>query len=77
MFINDLITVLDVNELDANQRIKMIEIALQYIMPRLKAVYTEEGKQEDIPIFIDVKEMDEETGETVRTKIYESVWKKL
>jgi len=77
MFINDLITVLDVNELDANQRIKMIEIALQYIMPRLKAVYTEEGKQEDIPIFIDVKEMDEETGETVRTEIYESVWKKL
>ena len=29
------------------------------------------------PIFIDVKEMDEETGETVRTEIYESVWKKL
>ena len=28
------------------------------------------------PIFIDVKEMDEETGETVRTEIYESVWKK-
>ena len=28
------------------------------------------------PIFIDVKEMDEETGETVRAEIYESVWKK-
>tara|TARA_B110000908_G_C9828649_1_gene260357 strand:+ start:284 stop:394 length:111 start_codon:yes stop_codon:yes gene_type:complete len=25
----------------------------------------------------DVKGMDEETGETVRTEIYESVWKKL
>ena len=54
-----------------------MQIVTQYIMPRLKEVYTEEGKQEDIPIFIDVKEMDEETGETVRTKIYESVWKKL
>jgi hypothetical protein len=54
-----------------------MQIVTQYIMPRLKAVYTEEGKQEDIRIFIDVKEMDEETGETVRTEIYESVWKKL
>tara|TARA_B110000046_G_scaffold105343_1_gene112710 strand:+ start:72 stop:233 length:162 start_codon:yes stop_codon:yes gene_type:complete len=30
LFIDDLIASLDVNELDANQRIKMLQIALQY-----------------------------------------------
>ena len=34
LLIDDLITSLNVNELDANQRIKMLQIALQYTLPR-------------------------------------------
>ena len=36
LLIDDLIASLDVNELDANQRIKMLQIALQYTLPRMK-----------------------------------------
>ncbi len=66
---------LDVNSMSTSEKLKYLQIVSQYIMPRLKAVYKEEGKQEDIPIFINVKEYDEETGEVVTTETYESVWK--
>ena len=36
LLIDDLIASLNVNQLDANQRIKMLQIALQYTLPRMK-----------------------------------------
>ena len=36
LLIDDLIASLDVKELDANQRIKMLQIVLQYTLPRMK-----------------------------------------
>ena len=36
LLIDDLIASLNVNELDANQRIKMFQTALQYTLPRIK-----------------------------------------
>ena len=37
LLIDDLTASLDVNELDANQYIKILQISLQYILPRLEA----------------------------------------
>ena len=52
LLIDDLIASLDVNDLDANQRIKMLQIALQYTLPRLQAtVIKDEAK--DLPLFIE------------------------
>jgi hypothetical protein len=51
LLIDDLIASLDVNELDANQRIKMLRIALQYTLPRMKQATNEVS--EDLPLFID------------------------
>ena len=48
--LDDLIDSLDLNELDANQRIKMLQIVLQYTLPKLKQ---EEDEVEDLPLFID------------------------
>ena len=51
LLIDDLIASLNVNELDANQRIKMLQIALQYTLPRLQAmVIKDEAK--DLPLFL-------------------------
>ena len=41
LLIDDLIASLNVNELDANQRIKMLQIALQYTLPRMKQATNE------------------------------------
>ena len=49
--LDDLIDSLDLNELDANQRIKMLQIVLQYTLPRMKQATNE--LSEDLPLFID------------------------
>jgi hypothetical protein len=51
LLVDDLIASIDVNKLDANQRIKMLQIALQYTLPRMKQASSEVG--EDLPLFLD------------------------
>ena len=48
--LDDLIDSLDLNELDANQRIKMLQIALQYTLPRMKQTTNEVSA--DLPLFL-------------------------
>ena len=50
LLIDDLIASLDVNDLDTNQRIKMLQIALQYTLPRIKQATNEVS--EDLPLFV-------------------------
>ena len=49
--LDDLIDSLDLNELDANQRIKMLQIVLQYTLPRMKQADNEVSV--DLPLLID------------------------
>ena len=51
LLIDDLIASLNVNGLDTNQRIKMLQIALQYTLPIVKQAANEVS--EDLPLFID------------------------
>lgn len=51
LLVDDLILALDVNELDTNQRIKMLQIILQYILPKMKEAAS--GIGEDLPLFLD------------------------
>lgn len=48
--LDDLIDYLDLNELDNNQRIKMLQVPLQLTLPKLKQ---EVDEVEDVPLFID------------------------
>ena len=50
LLIDDLIASLNVNELDTNQRIKMLQIALQYTLPRIKQATNEVS--EDLSLFV-------------------------
>ena len=51
LLIDDLIASLNVNQLDANQRIKMLQIALQYTLPRLQAMVIKDDVK-DLPLFL-------------------------
>ena len=51
LLMDDLIASLNVNELDANQRIKMLQIALQYTLPRLQAMVIKDDVK-DLPLFL-------------------------
>jgi len=50
--LDDLIDSLDLNELDNNQRIKMLQLTLQYTLPRLQAMVIKDDVK-DLPLFID------------------------
>jgi len=49
LLIDNLIDTLDIN-IDANQRIKMLQIALQYTLPRLRQTTNETNI--DLPLFL-------------------------
>ena len=52
---------IDVNSMDTNQKIKLLQITSQYVLPRLKAVYKENNDtKEDLPIFIDIIKTDKD-----------------
>ena len=51
LLIEDLIASLDVNDLDTNQRIKMLQIVLQYVLPRMK--HNAIKVNEDLPLFME------------------------
>ncbi len=42
---------IDINELDTNQKLKFLQISLQYLIPRLK--HESKNISEDLPLFID------------------------
>ena len=67
--IDGLVGSLDISELNANQRIKLLQIALQYTLPRLQAMVMKD-ETEDKPIFldytIDVIENDEDGNKRVK-----------
>jgi hypothetical protein len=50
MLLDDLIDSLGLNKLDNNQRINMLQVTLQFTLPKLKQ---EVDEVEDVPLFID------------------------
>ena len=50
--IEGLVDSLDINEMNLNQRIKLLQIALQYTLPRLQAILIKE-EHEDKPLFME------------------------
>jgi hypothetical protein len=43
----------DITEMTIDQKLKLLQITSQYILPRLKSVLTEQVKDEDLPLFMD------------------------
>jgi hypothetical protein len=50
--IGGIVESLDINEMKTNQRIKVLQIALQYTLPRLQATLIKE-EHEDQPLFVE------------------------
>ena len=58
---DDVVSQLDVNSMTTDQKIKMLQLGLRYLLPKLK--HTTEGKSDvwgDQPLFIDFITKDEE-----------------
>ena len=53
LLIDELIESLEINKLDNNQRIKMLQIALQYTLPRLQSMVVRDEVEVDLPLFVE------------------------
>lgn len=64
--IEGLVDSIHIEDLNTSQRIKMLQIALQYTLPRLQAmVVKDETEKEDEPIFINVYDRKKDSNEEV------------
>ena len=52
--VEGVVDTLDITEMTIDQKLKLLQITSQYILPRLKSVYSEKVKDEDLPLFIDM-----------------------
>ncbi|MEC9195190.1 MAG: hypothetical protein VYD13_01180 [Bacteroidota bacterium] len=53
LLIDELMESLEINKLDTNQRIKMLQIALQYTLPRLQSMVIRDEVEVDLPLFVE------------------------
>ena len=51
--IDGIVDSIDIDTMTTEQKLKYLQISIQYVIPRLKSVYTENVKDEDLPLFID------------------------
>ena len=51
--VEGVVDTLYITEMTIDQKLKLLQITSQYILPRLKSVYTEKVKDEDLPLFMD------------------------
>ena len=53
ILVEGVVDTLDITEMTIDQKLKLLQITSQYILPRLKSVLTEQVKNEDLPLFMD------------------------
>ncbi|MDG1942079.1 MAG: hypothetical protein P8I54_06885 [Flavobacteriaceae bacterium] len=51
--VEGVVDTLDITEMTIDQKLKLLQITSQYILPRLKSVLTEQVKNQDLPLFMD------------------------
>jgi hypothetical protein len=58
--IDEVVNSIDVNLMDTNQKLKLLQLSLHYVLPKLRSSSKgPEEEQGDMPIFIDIHERDE------------------
>ena len=62
--IEGLVNSISIDDLNTNQKIKMLQIALQYTLPRLQATVIKEDPKDE-PLFIEVLERKPDSDEEV------------
>ena len=54
--IDEVVNRIDVNSMTTDQKLKLLQLSLHYVLPKLRSTETTEKKYEDEPIFIEVFE---------------------
>ena len=50
--IDTVVNSIDLNSMDTNQKLKLLQLSLHYVIPKLRSTETTEKPYEDLPLFI-------------------------
>ena len=76
--IESVVNSIDVDSMDTNQKLKLLQLSLHYIIPKLRSVTsTNNDQDEDMPFIIDIHKRDPETDEWVHEYVESSMPKSL
>ena len=50
--IDDVVNSIDVNSMDTNQKLKLLQLSLHYVIPKLRSTEMTEKHYEDLPLFV-------------------------
>ena len=61
--IDEVVNRIDVDSMTTDQKLKLLQLSLHYVLPKLRSTETTEKKYEDEPIFIEVVERKKDAEE--------------
>ena len=51
--IDEVVSRIDVDSMTTDQKLKLLQLSLHYVLPKLRSTEMTEKKQEDLPLFVD------------------------
>ena len=51
--IDTVVNRIDVDSMTTDQKLKLLQLSLHYVLPKLRSTETSERKYEDLPLFVD------------------------
>ena len=51
--IDTVVNRIDVDSMTTDQKLKLLQLSLHYVLPKLRSTETTEKKYEDLPLFVD------------------------
>ena len=51
--IDEVVSRIDVDSMTTDQKLKLLQLSLHYVLPKLRSIETSERKFEDLPLFVD------------------------
>ena len=51
--IDTVVNRIDVDAMTTDQKLKLLQLSLHYVLPKLRSTETTEKKHEDLPLFVD------------------------
>ena len=51
--IDTVVNRIDVDSMTSDQKLKLLQLSLHYVLPKLRSVEATDNKQEDLPLFVD------------------------
>ena len=51
--IDEVVNRIDVDAMTIDQKLKLLQLSLHYVLPKLRSTETTEKKKQDLPLFVD------------------------